>query len=205
MRVGHFNIQRVFMKTAAIVLAAGESKRLGRPKQLIEFQGQALVHRVVELAASVGCQPVVAVTGAYSTEVENALQSTGCSTVHNPDWMQGIGTSIAAGVRWLTRSQPDIEAVLIQLCDQLFVPVPHLKSLTAAVASGRSAIAATKYTDGASGVPACFAARYFEKLAALTGATGAKKILMNSNEALFFDCPEAAIDVDDANDLQRIP
>lgn len=187
------------MKIAAIVLAAGESKRLGQPKQLIAFQGQTLVCRAVELAACAGCLPVVVVTGAYSTEVEQALQSTRCETTHNPDWMQGMGTSVAAGVRHVVQTYL-VEAVLIQTCDQPLISLAHLDSLTTAVASGQSEIAATKYVDGTPGIPSCFAVRYFEKLAALTGVKGAKNILKTSN-AMMFDCPGAVLDVDNIDDL----
>src|SRR5207237_8530547 len=124
---------------AAIILAAGESSRLGQPKQVIQFRGKTLVRRMVDAASEAGCRPVLVVLGnskrtasgspteAREHEIDlveaisSELKKTGATIVANPNWKRGIGTSIHAGVQHLIEIAPGVEATVLLACDQPFV------------------------------------------------------------------------------------
>ena len=85
-------------RIGGIVLAAGGSTRLGEPKQLLEFDGETLVHAAVRAAQEGGCDVVCVVTGHASTAVENAVADLRPLLVHNEDWQRGMGSSIRLGL-----------------------------------------------------------------------------------------------------------
>ena len=88
-------------KVAAVILAAGESARLGKPKQLLKFRGETLLRRIVGAASDAGCSPIIVVAGSESDELRKELQRTDAAVVENENWKRGIGTSIHAGVQHL--------------------------------------------------------------------------------------------------------
>src|SRR6266513_3778602 len=98
-------------KIGAVILAAGESSRFGQPRQLIQFRGKSLLHRIVDAAKKARCSPTVAVIGSDREEVERELKAGGAIIVENENWRLGIGTSIRAGVRVLIDNVPDVEAI----------------------------------------------------------------------------------------------
>ncbi|MFL6589461.1 MAG: NTP transferase domain-containing protein, partial [Chthoniobacterales bacterium] len=81
-------------RIGAIILAAGESSRLGQPKQLLKFRGETFVGRAVRAAVEGGCDPVVVVAGNLEEAIRSALASSRAMVVTNPDWRRGLGTSI---------------------------------------------------------------------------------------------------------------
>ncbi len=87
------------MKVAAVVLAAGGSIRFGQPKQLAIFQGEPLVRRIVTAAKDAGCAPVVVVVGADAAEITPVLAGLSVSIIEHPNWSNGLGSSIAVGVK----------------------------------------------------------------------------------------------------------
>ena len=84
--------------TAGIILAAGQSKRYGSPKQLLDWKGKPFVRHIAETALRSGLWPVVVVTGFRSADVESCLKDLPVEIVHNPEYQQGQSTSIKAGV-----------------------------------------------------------------------------------------------------------
>src|SRR5579862_9316092 len=105
----------------AIILAAGGSMRMGRPKQLLQFRGQSFLRRAATVAIDAKCNPVVVVVGNDAAAMLAELTSLPVHPIENPDWQRGIGTSIRAGVRKLLDLQPDMIATFIHLCDQPLV------------------------------------------------------------------------------------
>ena len=103
--------------SAAVILAAGASRRLGRPKQLEVREGETLVHRVARLALAAGWAPVLVVTGCRGDEVEAAVRDLAVTPLRNPDWEEGMASSLRAGVEGLPSH---CDGALILLCDQLF-------------------------------------------------------------------------------------
>src|SRR5947207_15602320 len=105
-------------KVAAIILAAGGSSRFGKAKQLLEFEGKTLLHRMVDAATEANCSPIVAVIGAANREVRKELETTNANIVENEDWQRGIGTSVRAGIQRVTDFGPGDDYIVLLFCDQ---------------------------------------------------------------------------------------
>ena len=118
--------------TGAVILAAGGSSRLGQPKQLLRFRGKSLVHHIVAAARQAGCSPVIVVIGSDSEKVTGELRSTSAVIVENENWQRGIGSSIRAGVQGLIDYAPEIDAVVLLVCDQPEVNADTIRNLVSA-------------------------------------------------------------------------
>jgi molybdenum cofactor cytidylyltransferase len=157
---------------AAVILAAGGSTRLGRPKQLLLYKGSTLVRRIADAALVAGCEEVVVVLGAAADSVRGALDSLPLRFIENAAWATGMGSSIACAIGAL-----DAEcAALVVTCDQPFVTGEHLGKLVLLYQRGVSAIVASEYKHTL-GVPALFAPSIFPELLALDPSAGAKAVL----------------------------
>jgi molybdenum cofactor cytidylyltransferase len=190
-------------KIAGLLLAAGGSSRLGRPKQLVEFEGKTLIRRAAETLIEAGCSPVYVVLGAETERSRQELEGLKVVVVINDCWPSGMGSSIALGVESLIDSGMAAEAVLVSLCDQPFVTAENLRMFLDTFRKTRAAVIAAKYNDVA-GVPAIFSSRAFPDLAALEGEKGAREIIRISLDAVTIPLPEAAIDIDHYQDLKRL-
>jgi len=143
------------MSVAAIVLAAGASHRLGRPKQLISIRGRSLIENIVDEVRASRCDAVAVVLGAVLEDIAPVLTGRGVTLLLNSAWGEGIASSIRVGVRWAASH----DAVLICVCDQPYLRTAHLDRLIAAhLTSGR--MAASSY-GGLLGVRRCSAGRRF--------------------------------------------
>jgi CTP:molybdopterin cytidylyltransferase MocA len=162
--------------TAAIVLAAGASTRLGRPKQLVTIDGESLLARSIRVAFESGVDAVYAVLGAHADELRPQLADTRAVPVFNSDWQQGMATSIRAGINAALAAQSQLEAIALLACDQPAATGFHLLRLQLLAADAPARIAASTYA-GITGVPAVFPRDYFSELLALTGDSGARSIL----------------------------
>jgi molybdenum cofactor cytidylyltransferase len=188
-------------KIAGLLLAAGGSSRLGRPKQLVEFEGKTLIRRAAEALIEAGCSPVYVVLGAEIEGSRQDLEGLKVAIVINESWASGMGSSIAVGVKSLMESETPAEAVLISLCDQPLVTADKLRGFLDTFRKTRADVVSAGYNDVA-GVPALFSSRSFPDLAALEGEKGAREIIRNSPDAITIPLPEAAIDVDCDKDLE---
>src|SRR5215472_14997936 len=99
--------------TAAVILAAGGSSRLGQPKQLVRFRGKTLVRHMVDAAFDAGCSPVVVVTGSNQEKVAQELQQSRIVKIQNNSWQRGIGSSIRSGLKALLDRVANVEAVVL--------------------------------------------------------------------------------------------
>ena len=187
-------------KVVGVVLAAGESRRLGQAKQLVVYEGQTLVARAVRSLLDAGCTQVVAVLGAHQEQVRGALAGLETSFVVNENWSRGMGSSIATACEQLGH---DVDAVLISLCDQPLIPPSHFVSLIDAISSTVS-LAATEYQDGRCGVPAIFERIHFESLRRLDGDRGAKELIQNVDHFTVPLPSEQEFDVDTQTDLNQL-
>ena len=122
------------MSVAGLVLAAGEGRRLGRPKAVVEVDGERLVDRAVRVLREGGCEPVVVVTGAVPLDVPGAV------VVHNADWPTGMGSSLRCG---LASMPTGAEAVVVSLVDQPGIGAGVVERLLAARAAGARIAVAT--------------------------------------------------------------
>ena len=191
------------LKIAGLLLAAGGSTRLGRPKQLVEFEGESLIRRAAGALIGAGCSPIVVVLGNEIEGSVKALVGLGTHIVVNDAWESGMGSSIACGIRSIMSASQDVDALLISLCDQPLVTADKLRPFIETFSHLKAGIVAAEY-DGVAGVPALFSARCFPQLACLDGENGAREVIRNSPDAVTIPLPEAAIDVDKEQDL-RIP
>ncbi len=186
------------MPVAAIVLAAGASRRLGRPKQLLQLGGEALIGRAIRLASEAGADPVFAVLGAHRETICAAARLEPAIPVVNSDWERGIATSIHAGLRALAGYAPQAGGALFLGCDQPRLTAEHLRALIEAFTAQPAPVLAASAYAGVLGIPAVFPRAVFADLFALRGDKGARALLMQSALpviALPFAGGEADIDL----------
>jgi CTP:molybdopterin cytidylyltransferase MocA len=156
-------------KTAAIILAAGASRRLGRPKQRLILQDETLLERAARIAKEARLAPVIVVLKP-ELDFGYAMQQLGCLVVMNPDSAEGIASSICYGIRTATLLKAS--GVVLMTCDQVGLTPDHLRALIAE--PGR--ITGSAYADRM-GIPAYFPAKNFPDLLKLKGDTGARDLL----------------------------
>lgn len=189
--------------TGLILLAAGGSKRMGRPKQLLRIEGQTVIRRAAETALASMCSPIVMVLGADISEIQPQLQGLPIQIVENPQWRHGMAFTIHVGLEVLLRSQPNIEAVILMLCDQPLLTAEVLNQLVEARAKTECLLAASVY-DNTLGVPALFHNSVFPELLALQGDEGARRILSrHSQKVARLPFPGGEIDLDTTEDLEN--
>jgi len=178
--------------TAAIVLAAGGSTRLRRPKQLIQLAGETLIDRTVRTAREAGCSPVLVVLGAGLPGVITHSRLEGAIKVINRDWQQGMATSIGRGIEILQSIAPDTRGVILMTCDQPAVTPRHLQALATGTEATASAYAKRR------GVPAYLPRTSFPDLLKLSGDHGARDLLKHART---IKLPGGELDIDTAADL----
>jgi molybdenum cofactor cytidylyltransferase len=189
--------------TGAVILAAGGSSRFGQPKQLLQFRGKTLVRTIINAACEAGCSPVVVVIGSNGEKVHPELANANVMEVRNANWQRGIGSSIRSGVQALTSHAPDVEAILLLVCDQPAVSAPFIERLIATREATKKDIVASSYADTV-GVPAVFNRFLFKELLALGDESGAKSIILQNPERVAqFAFPEGAIDIDTLQDWEK--
>lgn len=168
---------------ACVVLAAGASRRLGRPKQNVMLGGETLVERAVRVAQEAGLAPVIVVVRPEG-DFGHSLQQLGALVVLNEVADEGMAASIRLGVN-VARILKATGAV-VMTCDQVAVTAKHLRALCAEP----NRVTASEYA-GRKGVPAYFPAAVFAELMELTGDVGARELLRGSpavaEEALTLD------------------
>jgi CTP:molybdopterin cytidylyltransferase MocA len=193
------------MSVPAIILAAGASRRLGQPKQLVPVAGETLLGRTIRVVRESGAEPIFVVLGANRQGIQGAVDLGGVELVVNEEWEQGIASSIHAALKALIALLPQADGVMVLVCDQPKLTAEHLRALTEAFdALVEPGMVASAYA-GLAGIPAVFPASQFLELLALTGDTGARKLLRNPKGLLItfpFDGGEA--DIDTPEDLAAI-
>jgi CTP:molybdopterin cytidylyltransferase MocA len=190
------------MPVAAIILAAGESRRLGQPKQLLAYGGETLLARAIRLANEAGASPVLTVLGANFERIRAAIDSSNSIPVHNDRWRQGIASSIEAGVRALRVCGPEAEGALLMGCDQPRLTADHLRSLIAAFEGQAAAVIAASSYAGVQAVPAVFPRAAFAELRALGGDKGARSVIESAQcPVVAVEFPGGEVDIDLPEDL----
>ncbi|WP_462252387.1 nucleotidyltransferase family protein [Ekhidna sp.] len=186
-----------------VLLAAGESKRLGQPKQLVKYQGISLLQRAIDTAEEVNLQSRVLIVGGYSDEV---LSETNCKSFHvekNEAWRDGMAGSLVLGLQTTIKLNPQIDGVLVMVSDQPFINTELLNRLIDQYAE-KSDIVASEY-EGIAGVPVLLGEEYFDEIKELDGDYGARKIVKKHSEkvkTIKFD--QGNFDIDTPQDLERL-
>lgn len=189
-------------KVSILILAAGNSSRLGSPKQLIEFEGKTLIERITETALSISEEVLIVLGGnleLISPKLERFEHT--ISTIINPDWQQGMGTSIRLGVEKLAHKS---DLILILLSDQPFISKVLLQNILHTHANSQNPIVACVYNN-ALGVPILFSKSVFSELLKLSGDKGAKSFLhLFEDKISVIDFPEGITDIDTIEDVQKL-
>jgi len=187
-----------------MILAAGRSSRLGRPKQLVSFQGRTLLRRAAETALASHCRPVIVVLGAFAHRLRSELVALPLTVAANLQWRLGIGSSIRAGLAAMPAGGDAPDAVVIMLCDQPLISARFLNRLLAVHRSSGRGIVAAEYA-GTVGVPALFSRAYYSELAALPADRGAKAVIVkHENDLERIPFAEAAFDLDTPDHMRRM-
>lgn len=186
-----------------ILLAAGASSRLGKAKQLLEFNNQTLLRRSAETALQISGNVVVAL-GARSEIMRREIEDLPVKIAENKDWEAGMGGSVKIGLAKLIEANSHLEGVIIMVCDQPFVNTDLLEKLIAKYKETNAPVVVCEYEDTL-GVPAFFSAKLFPELIALEPSHGAKYLIKKyraETASVFF--PEGAFDIDTPDDYERL-
>jgi CTP:molybdopterin cytidylyltransferase MocA len=201
----------VHTRVAGVLLAAGEGSRFGRPKALVELDGQTLAERGVTMLRRGGADPILVVTGAAPVEMDGIL------AVYNEQWRTGMGSSLRAALRALTGAEgaqdrpaatlaADVGAVVVALADQPLIGTDAVARLIAAYRGG-AGVAVACY-DGQPRNPVLLAREHWpEVIAAATGDQGARAFLRARPELVtLVECGDTGSpdDIDTAADLDRV-
>ncbi|MCS6947261.1 MAG: nucleotidyltransferase family protein [Steroidobacteraceae bacterium] len=181
-----------------IVLAAGEARRFGSPKQLARIGDRSMLATCIGRASQVAGHAVSVVLGAHAAQIVPGLRHTGAAIVINREWREGIASSIRAGIASLSGA---VDAALLMLADLPDVTAEDLARLIAAWKRDPQAPAAAQFA-GVVGPPAIFPRTLFRELAELRGDHGARRVLQRFADRLQrVPMPSAASDIDTPEDL----
>lgn len=159
------------MSVAGVVLAGGESRRMGFAKLLLRHRGQSLLARAAATAAQV-CNALWVVVGAYPRRYRDEVKAAGAQVVMNPEWREGLASSLRRGIEALP---PEFGAALIILADQPFVERQHLEALLERHRSDGCDLVLSRY-QGVLGAPALVARSLFPQIMTLRGDRGARTL-----------------------------
>ncbi len=189
-------------RVAGVVLAAGQSTRMGRNKMLLEIGGRTLVRRAVTTAFTAGLDPVLVVVGHQSDKVRGELSGLPCTPVLNGEYASGMNTSLRAGIVALP---DDVAAAVVLLGDMPLVDAAMVRSLVEALRRGNRPLAVSIYGDVVA-PPIAYGRALFPELRALTAeACGKSVIKRHRAEATELRWPsETLTDLDEPADVQRI-
>lgn len=182
---------------ACLILAAGGSTRMGRPKPLLPLDGEALILRTIRAAREAGFADIRVVLRPEDLELQSLLTPLGLHLIPHPGWREGLGTSIALGTASLP---PGMSGVLLLACDQPAVTGELLSRLIGAFDGPGSRVCCAY--SGTLGIPAIFGSDWFPRLGSLRGDRGAKELLREGVvKAIPYEA--GALDLDTPEDLER--
>lgn len=193
------------MPVAAMILAAGGSRRLGQPKQLLMFKGETLLNRAIRIASEAGADPVLVVLGAHFDAIRSSIHSNAAIAIHNDRWRQGMGCSVEAGMRALDVCAPAADGILLMGCDQPRLAADHLCALIHAfVSHATPCISASSYA-GVQAVPALFPREAFAELQVLRGDKGARSVIERAPfPVISVQFEGGEVDIDAPEDLAQL-
>ena len=190
------------MKSAALILAAGSSSRMGQSKQMLDIHGEKLLIKTIEAFFAAGVTTVIIVLGAEEKTHRDLISHLPVDVVHNSEWQRGMGSSLKTGIRKLTTDYPSADAAIVSVCDQPLLSPQHIQALLARYDATAKKLIASEYS-GAPGVPVLFHKSFFEGLMRLPDDQGAKKIILeNIGEASLVPFPGGEIDLDTMEDYR---
>ncbi len=197
------SIQYKITKCVIVILAAGQSSRLGSPKQLLQFNGKSLLQHCVEEALQTNL-PVIVVVGANSQVIRHELKDINVTIAENKRWHEGMAGSLHLGLTEAKNLKDEIDGIIFMVSDQPFVSATLLTSLLRAQNESNLLLAASGYA-GRLGTPVLFHKFFFDELMNLQGDTGARILIeKNKNLATEVSFPEGVIDIDTLEDYNAL-
>lgn len=191
------------MSPGIIILGAGNSSRLGQPKQLLYFKDASFISRITSEATYFAGDAVIVVTGSARDSVEDEI-SNQTITCYNPNWKDGMASSIKTGLKHLLLIYPELQSCIITVCDQPYLDAEVFRQLDTKQQQSGKGIVASQYA-GATGVPVLFERQYFDALLQLEGQEGAKKLLQKyKNDVAIISFEKGAIDIDTIHDYNNL-
>jgi molybdenum cofactor cytidylyltransferase len=189
-------------RIGAVILGAGPSKRMGRPKLLLTYKGVPLLRRAVDAAVAAGCVETIVVLGADADQYRALLAETPAKAVTNEYFAEGMAGSIQVGIEALG---DDIDAAIIMLGDQPFIDADIIRRLIGTYRSSGKKIVVSRYGN-VRGVPALFDRALFLELLVVSGDQGARTVIETypGHVATVEIPPSRAEDVDTPEDLDRL-
>lgn len=188
------------MKTAILILAAGTSSRMGKPKQLLPYKHTTLLGWAIEQAQTSKADEVVCVLGANAQDIERSIKDYKLKIIYNPNYKEGLSSSILSGIKELQH----FNTTLIMLADQPNVTSSYLNKLLDASCKNPKVVIASGYGDSA-GVPAVFPKKYYPELLQLKGDKGARCLLNRlTPRPIIINTSEKLEDIDTLSDYQTI-
>lgn len=184
-----------------MILAAGSSSRLGKPKQLVEFKSLPLLQNVLNIAEKLSFDTKILVLGANSERIKDQIEIGNFEVVYNEEWEEGMASSIRKGIQY---SKKDLDHMMILVSDQPLISSENLEKLIEKQLESKAEATFSEY-DGNIGVPAIFSKAIFSELAALKGDQGAKKLIVD--EKLRFETVKfegGNFDVDTKEDVEKL-
>ena len=189
-------------KIALVILAAGESKRMGVPKQLLPWKDSTLLGHAIRVVKNANLDDIYVVLGAHQQEISKNVVLESVQIISNPNWKTGMAGSIACALSFFKQNDLNYDGLLIGLCDQPLLEINHFNQLISRF-NGNKDICVTSYGKGF-GVPALFGSSFFSDLHQLRGHGGAKKLMLQNTQALIkVDCEGKTVDLDTLDDYTR--
>ncbi len=185
---------------SVVILAAGSSSRLGRPKQLMEYQNKTLLQHVIDAVTPFHFTPSILVLGANGDQIHESINPKNVTVFNNENWSEGIASSIRLGVSESMKLNDSLAGILFLLSDQPFLSKELIEELIVKHSNGDQQITACSY-KGNVGVPAIFGKEFFPDLLTLSGDVGAKKIIAQNSkhiDTIVFE--KGSFDVDTEED-----
>ena len=187
-----------------VLLAAGTSRRMGEPKQLLKWGNRSLIQYQVETILST-TDKVYIILGAYAERIQPLLKNYNVELIQFNQWEKGMGDSLAYGIQQICKSNPNIDGFLISLIDQPLVSTIHYSAMRARFEKGKNQIIASESDSGWVGVPVLFDAYYSAQLQSLSGEEGAKVILKkNRANTIAINARHTLIDMDTQEVYQKL-
>jgi len=192
------------MKIGATILAAGESARMGTPKQLLQYEKTNFLRHAVDAAIGSPVDITAVVLGAHFHLILPQLKGKPVNVIMNDQWSNGIGTSIRSGVNYFLTEHVDVAAVVLMVCDQPFVTSQTITALINEFKRQETTIVACWYRGFAS-LPAIFHRRLFGELLQLDDDSGPRPVILRHQfDSSAIEFPEAGFDVDTPLDYERL-
>ena len=192
------------MNIGVIVLAAGSSSRLGKPKQLLSYQHKTLLDHTIDVAKNIAVDNLVVILGGNYEVIKENLNSSKVNTVYNPSWEIGISSSIRMGLLTLMESNKLLDGVILTVCDQPFLNSKLLTTMIEKAETTGKSIIASAYAETL-GVPMLFSNIHFNDLITLDGKEGAKTLIKKyKDQVAFVPFEKGEIDIDTASDYDKL-